>query len=80
MLPGAPWLCWGIPIIGAMLTPLMAKVHPKVRDYGSVLFSFVGFLFAASMIPNVFAGNVPYQSGILYISVPILISSVEIVE
>jgi len=58
MLPLAPWLCWGIPVIGALLTPLLAKFNPKVRNYGAVFFSIVGFIFALSMVPDIFAGKV----------------------
>ncbi len=81
MLPLAPWLCWGIPVIGALLTPLLAKIRPKVRDYGAVLFSIVGFIFALSMVPDIFAGKVvnwftgkvlsnsiPYESKVVWIS------------
>ena len=80
MLPLAPWLCWGIPIIGAILTPLLAKIGHKARDYGAVLFSIVGFIFGLSMIPDIFAGQVvnwftgevlgsiPYESKVMWIS------------
>ncbi len=52
MLPFAPWLCWAIPMIGAVLTPAFAKIHPKVRDYMAVLFSVMAAAFALSMIPD----------------------------
>ncbi|MFX1520774.1 MAG: NADH-quinone oxidoreductase subunit L, partial [Promethearchaeota archaeon] len=58
MLPYAPWLCWAIPMIGAVLTPLFAKAHPKIRDYMAVLFSLVAAGFALSMIPDILTGNV----------------------
>lgn len=48
------WLCWIIPMIGAVLTPVLARIHPKVRDYGAVLFSFVAAVMAVSLIPFVF--------------------------
>lgn len=78
MLHLAPWLCWGIPVVGALLTPLLAKIHPKVRDYGAVLFSIIGFVFALSMVPDVLAGkvvdqftgktyNIPYESTVKWI-------------
>jgi NADH-quinone oxidoreductase subunit L len=34
-----PWLIWVLPIIGAILTPLFARIHPLARDYGAVAFS-----------------------------------------
>ena len=36
------WLTWGLPFIGAILTPLFARIHPKMRDYGAVAFGFLG--------------------------------------
>jgi NADH-quinone oxidoreductase subunit L len=58
MLPYAPWLCWAIPMIGAILTPLFAKAHPKIRDYMAVLFSLVAAVLALSMVPDILTGNV----------------------
>ncbi len=34
-----PWLIWTLPIAGAILTPLFAKLHSRVRDYAAVAFS-----------------------------------------
>jgi NADH-quinone oxidoreductase subunit L len=34
-----PWLIWTLPIAGAVLTPLFAKIHSLVRDYVAVAFS-----------------------------------------
>lgn len=48
------WLCWIFPFLGAVLTPLFAKIHPKVRDYGAVLFSLLGAAMTAMMIPYLF--------------------------
>ena len=48
------WLCWLFPMIGALLTPILVKIHPKVRDYGAVFFSFLSFLMAALLIPLLF--------------------------
>jgi len=45
------WLTWIFPFIGALLTPLLAKVNPKVRDYGAVAFSFLAALSAGLLIP-----------------------------
>jgi NADH-quinone oxidoreductase subunit L len=52
MLPYAPWLVWVIPMIGAIATPVFAKIHHKVRDYMAVLFSLMAAAFALSMIPD----------------------------
>jgi NADH-quinone oxidoreductase subunit L len=34
-----PWLIWTLPIAGAILTPLFAKLHSLIRDYIAVAFS-----------------------------------------
>ncbi|MFX1562125.1 MAG: NADH-quinone oxidoreductase subunit L, partial [Promethearchaeota archaeon] len=57
MLPFAAWLCWGFPIIGAILTPLLAKIHPKIRDYAAVLMGLLGAIFAFSMITDIMSGS-----------------------
>lgn len=46
----APWLTWGVPIIGAILTPLTAKINEKVRDYSAVIFSFLAAVFATTLL------------------------------
>ncbi|MCP8312451.1 MAG: NADH-quinone oxidoreductase subunit L [Candidatus Methylarchaceae archaeon HK01B] len=48
------WLCWLFPLVGALFSPILAKIHPKVRDYGAVFFSFLSFLMAAMLIPLLF--------------------------
>lgn len=53
MLSYAPWLCWLIPIIGALLTPLFAKVSNKLRDYAAVSSAFLAAVMAALMIPSI---------------------------
>jgi len=48
------WLAWIFPFLGAVLTPLLAKVHPKVRDLGAVFFSMLGAAMTVMMIPYLF--------------------------
>ena len=57
MLAYAPWLCWVLPVIGALLTPLFAKVHPKLRDYAAVIMVLLGAIFAFSMIIDIWNGT-----------------------
>jgi NADH-quinone oxidoreductase subunit L len=45
------WLTWILPFIGAVLTPVLARINPKVRDYGSIGFSFLGALSAGLLVP-----------------------------
>ncbi len=60
MLEYTPWLCWIIPILGAVLTPLFAKIHQKLMNYGAVIFSFMGAVMASLMVfayPGVLEGK-----------------------
>lgn len=50
------WLTWGLPFIGAILTPLFARIHPKMRDYGAVAFAFLGAVSAALLFPTILSG------------------------
>jgi len=36
----------------------MARIHPKVRDYNSVVFALLGAISAALLIPSILAGSV----------------------
>ncbi|MCW3986255.1 MAG: proton-conducting transporter membrane subunit [Candidatus Bathyarchaeota archaeon] len=71
MLPYAPWLCWLIPMIGALLTPLFASVHRKLRDYAPVAFVGASVVFSLSMALDVFTGNaVNWVSGEVLGNIP----------
>lgn len=50
MYEALPWLVWLLPIIGALLTPVFAKIGDKVRDYLAVLFSLASAIAAALML------------------------------
>ena len=52
------WLTWILPFVGALLTPVMARIHPKVRDFNSVAFALLGAISAALLIPSVMSGSV----------------------
>jgi len=58
LLPYAPWLCWLIPVIGAVFTLIFARINPKLRNYAPVAFAAASVVFSFSMIPDVFMGNV----------------------
>ncbi|WP_309491867.1 NADH-quinone oxidoreductase subunit L [Candidatus Hecatella orcuttiae] len=51
------WLSWIFPMLGAVLTPLLAKVHSKVRDYGAIVFSFLAMVMTLSLIPYLWEGK-----------------------
>ncbi len=58
MLPYAPWLCWIIPAIGFAVTPLFARVNPKLSNHVAVASIGLSALFSLSMIPDVLAGSI----------------------
>jgi NADH-quinone oxidoreductase subunit L len=47
-----PWLSWIFPAVGAVLALGLAKFSRKVRDVIVVLFSFLGWLMTAFMLPD----------------------------
>lgn len=53
-----PWLSWIFPAIGALLSLALVKTGRKVRGLIVVLFSFLGWLMAIFMIPNLFGSAI----------------------
>ncbi|MEM3737254.1 MAG: NADH-quinone oxidoreductase subunit L [Candidatus Bathyarchaeia archaeon] len=51
------WLAWVFPILGAVLTPLLAKIHSRLRDYGAVAFAFFAVVMTVAMIPYILEGR-----------------------
>jgi len=58
LLPYAPWLCWLIPIFGAMVTPLVSAIRRRFSSYLAVLSIGMSALFSFSMIPDIYFGTV----------------------
>jgi len=58
LLPYAPWLCWLIPIFGAVVTPLVSVIRRKFSSYLAVLSIGMSALFSFSMIPDIYFGTV----------------------
>jgi len=56
--PG-PFLAWMLPMVGALLMPVLGRVNHKVRDYGAVFFAFSAVVAASTMIPYLFRGHTP---------------------
>jgi len=56
--PG-PWLCWILPLIGALLMPLFGMIGGKIRDYMAVAFAGSSVIAAFSMIPSLLSGHLP---------------------
>jgi NADH-quinone oxidoreductase subunit L len=70
MLYYSPWLVWVIPIVGAVLTPLIARLGERVRDYFAVLCSFIAALMATLNFSYVLSGEV-YVPGLGYVHPPV---------
>ena len=48
----AAWVSIGAPLVGAAMTPLLARVHRRVRDLGVLLCSFVAAGATLSLLPE----------------------------
>src|SRR2546426_958734 len=53
----APWLIWITPLAGALLTPVLARIHSKVRDYAAVAFTLAAAILATYTALTVAAGD-----------------------
>lgn len=75
MIAEVAWICVFSPLIGAALTLILDRTHPKLRDYGAVFFSFISALAALSLIPYLFHLSVlPIESKVVWLASPIEIS------
>jgi NADH-quinone oxidoreductase subunit L len=52
-----PFSIWLAPVVGALLTPVFARVHPKLRDLGAVAFVFLAALACTLVALFVPAGD-----------------------
>ena len=42
-----PWLVWIVPVVGALLIPLLSRVNSSVRDYAPSIFALVSAFFTS---------------------------------
>ena len=49
----APWLVWVIPLVSALLIPIVGKISSGLRNWFAVIVSFISAAYAVSMIPQV---------------------------
>jgi NADH-quinone oxidoreductase subunit L len=65
------WLAWIFPLLGALLTPLLAKLGDRVRDYGAVFFSFLSVLSTVTLASYLFRAHVewPLHESFVWLSV-----------
>ena len=67
----AAWICIASPLAGAALTPLLARVHVKLRDLGAVLFSLVAAGAALTLLPMLgHPETLPLESRLDWLDVP----------
>ncbi len=65
------WTSWMMPLVGALLTPLLARIGGRARDYGAVIFSFFAMLTTLSLIPLLFEEvKWPLRSQISWVLLP----------
>ena len=70
----AAWICIGAPLAGAALTPLLARVHPRVRDLGAVAFSAAAAAAALSLLPKLLHPEaLPVEQTLAWLERPIRI-------
>ena len=63
------WLCWIIPMVGAGLTPIFAKISSRLRDYAAVIFSLAAAALTLSMVPYLIEGR-RIQSQVEWVLLP----------
>ena len=70
----AAWVCIGAPLVGAVVTPLLAHVHPRVRDLGALLCSFVAAGAALSLLPELLhPERLPVEHTVAWLERPVRI-------
>lgn len=71
----AALLCIFAPLVGAALTPLFAKIHPKARDIWAVLSALTAAGAALSLLPGIFQPeSFPVEYAYTWLENPIKIS------
>ena len=70
----AAWICIASPMVGAALTPVLARIHVRARDLGAVSFSLVSAVAALSLLPALRHPEVlPLESNFDWLESPIRI-------
>jgi NADH-quinone oxidoreductase subunit L len=63
------WLVWVFPFLGAGVSILLSRIGGPIRDYAVVIFSLLGAIMAALMLPELGAAEA-YESMAFWISLP----------
>ena len=70
----AAWICIFSPLVGAAVTPLLARVHRTARDLGAVFFAIVAAGAALSLLPWVFhPDGLPLEQEVAWLEHPLRI-------
>jgi len=72
----APWLAWIVPAVGALLVPVVAKIHQKVVGWYAVSIAALSAVFTVSLIPSVLEAKGGVISESMWIQVVDLRASV----
>ncbi len=72
MIAEIAWYCFLLPFVGALSSPLLTRVHPKLRDYGALLFSFLAALASIMLLPALFhPSKLPIEKSFVWLTSPI---------
>ena len=70
----AAWISIGAPLTGAAVTPLLARLHPRARDLGALLFSFIAAAAALSLLPALWhPDRLPIEHNVVWLDHPIVV-------
>ena len=70
----AAWVSIGAPLVGAAVTPLLARAHPRARELGALLCSFVAAVAALSLLPELLhPERLPVEHTVAWLEHPVRI-------
>ena len=68
----AAWTCIVAPFVGVLVTPALARIHDKARDFGAVVCAAVSAVAALSLLPELFHPEaLPLESKFGWLESPI---------
>ena len=72
MIGEVAWLCFLFPFTGALLSPVLGRIHPQLRNYGAVFFSFLAALVSVMFLPSLFhPSKLPIENAFEWLAVPL---------
>ena len=70
----AAWIAIGAPLVGVVLTPLLARVNSLSRDLGALLCSLTAALAAVSLLPKLLTPeSLPIEHAVVWLERPLTI-------